>query len=70
MKKLRLLFLAAKIELHWNFIKKNRKKGVYLLSRGVPLTSRKFYMLNKELSLHSTKTIKAQSEYERLSKAS
>ncbi len=70
MKKLRLLFLAAKIELHWNFIKKSREKGACLLGVGVPLTSRKFYKLNKELSLHSTRAIKAQSEYERLSKAS
>lgn len=70
MKKLRLLFFAAKIEFHWNFIKKNREKGAHLLSRGEPLTSRKFYLLNKELSLHSAKATKAQSEYERLSKAS
>lgn len=70
MKKLRLLFLAAEIEWHWNFIKRSREKGIRLLSIGEPLSSRRFYLLNSGLSLHSTKVIKAQSAYEHLSKVS
>ena len=67
MKKLKLLILAAKIEWHWWFIGKIRRRGNSLLSREVPLSSQKFYLLNRRLSTHSSKAIKAQSLYGRLS---
>ena len=64
MKKLKLRILAAKIELHWWFIRKIRKQGNSLLSREVPLASQKFYLLNRKLSAHSTKALKAQTAYD------
>ncbi|MEA4895882.1 MAG: hypothetical protein VB064_11570 [Oscillospiraceae bacterium] len=66
MKKIELLFLAAKIEWHWWFIRQARRRGNSLLSREVPLSSQKLYRLNRSLSAHSVKAINAQSEYEKL----
>jgi len=66
MKTLKLYILAAKIEWHWWFIGKIRKQGNSLLCREVPLSSQKFYYLNRSLSSHSTKAIKAQSAYDKL----
>lgn len=67
MKKLELRILAVKIEWHWWFIRRTRRRGNSLLSRGVPLTSQKLYHLNRKLSAHSAKAVKAQSCYERIS---
>ena len=69
MKKLKLRVLSAKIEWHWLFIKRTRKKGNSLLSNGIPLTSQKFYILNRELSSHSTKVLKNQAAYDQVAKA-
>jgi len=66
MKTLKLRILAAKIEWHWWFIGKFRKQGNSLLSREVPLSSQKFHQLNRNLSAHSAKAIKAQMAYDRL----
>ena len=63
MKKLKLRILAAKIEWHWWFIRRIRKQGNSLLSREVPLSSQKFYLLNRKLSAHSTKALKVQAAY-------
>lgn len=68
MKKLKLCFLAAKIEWHWWFIRRTRRKGNSLLSRGMAFSSQKLYHLNRRLSAHSAKALKAQSAYEIISK--
>jgi len=68
MKKLKLRVLSAKIEWHWLFIKRTRKKGNSLLSSGMPLTSQKFYILNRKLSSHSTKVLKTQAVYDKMGK--
>lgn len=68
MKILKLRILAARIEWHWWFIKKIRKQGNSLLNQKVPLSSQKFYYLNRNLSSHSTKAIKAQTAYDKLVK--
>jgi len=67
LKKFKLLILAAEIEWHWWFIGKIRKRGNSLLSREVPLSSQKFYLLNRKLSAHSIKAMNAQSLYGKLS---
>ena len=67
MKKLKLRILAAKIEWHWWFIRKIRKQGNSLLCREAPFSSQKFYLLNRNLSEHSTKALKAQAAYDKLS---
>ena len=63
MKKLSILFKAVKIEWHWWFIRKERKKGNSLITDGYSLSSSKMLQLNKRLSRHSTKVLKAQREY-------
>ena len=69
MKKIKLWLLASKIEWHWWFILRIRKKGASLLSEGMPLTSLKLYKLNRNLSMHSTKAINAESAYSVLAKS-
>lgn len=66
MKKLKLCILAVKIEWHWWFIRRTRKKGNSLLSHGMPYSSQKLYRLNKQLSAHSAKALAAQGAYEKL----
>ena len=68
MKKLRLRFLAAKIEWHWWFIRRTRKRGSSLLSREVSFSSQKLFLLNQRLSAHSAKAVRAQLAYERLAR--
>ena len=65
MKNLRLTLLAAKIELQWWFIKKQREKGNKLMDSGCNLSSPKMLSLNRRYSKHCTIAIKAQGEYER-----
>ena len=67
MKKIKLWLLASKIEWHWWFILRIRRKGNSLLSEGVPLTSQKLHKLNQKLSMHSTKAKKAELAYSILS---
>jgi len=69
MKKMKLWMLASKIEWHWWFILRIRQKGNSLLGKGMPLSSQKLYYLNRNLSTHSTKAIKAQSAYSLLAKS-
>ncbi|PKM74419.1 MAG: hypothetical protein CVU91_00705 [Firmicutes bacterium HGW-Firmicutes-16] len=66
MKKLKLCFLAAKIEWHWWFIRRTRKRGSSLLSREVSFSSQKLFLLNRRLSAHSVKVIKIQNDYQKL----
>ncbi len=68
MKKLKLRFLAAKIEWHWWFIRRTRKRGNSLLTREVPFSSQKLFILNRSLSAHSVKALRAQSAYEKLTR--
>jgi hypothetical protein len=69
MKKLKLSLLAAKIEWHWLFIKRTRKRGNSLLGIGIPLSSPRFIKLNCSLASHSAKVIRNQMVYEELEKA-
>ncbi len=66
MKKLKLRFLALQIEWHWWFIRRARKKGGALLKKGGSFSDQKLYKLNKLLSHHSAKAIRAQSAFENL----
>ena len=69
MKKIKLWLLASKIEWHWWYILRIRRKGNSLLSGGMPLTSQKLYKLNQKLSAHSTEAKKAESAYSALVKS-
>lgn len=65
MKKLKLKLLAAKIELHWWFIKRQRQRGRQLLETGASPSSKEFLALNRSFSKHCTQAMKVQREYER-----
>ena len=69
MKEIKLWLLASKIEWHWWFILRIRRKGTYLLNGGIPFASQRLYKLNRNLSMHSTKVIKAESAYNILAKS-
>ena len=69
MKKLKLWILAAKIEWHWVFIKRTRKRGNSLLGSGISLSSPEVVKLNHRLTSHSTEVIRNQLVYEKLEKA-
>ncbi|NLH01062.1 MAG: hypothetical protein GX488_04020 [Clostridiales bacterium] len=68
MKKLKMWLISVKIEWHWWFIIRIRRKGNSLLRGGAALTSQKLYHLNRRLSSHSTKAMKAQAAYNILAK--
>ena len=67
MKSLKLKLLAARIELHWWFIRRQRKKGNKLLEAGFSHSSERFLALNRSFSKHCAQAMKAQWEYERAS---
>ena len=64
MKSLKLKLLAARIELHWWFIRRQRQKGNKLLEAGFPHSSERFLALNRSFSKHCAQAMKAQREYE------
>jgi len=66
MKRIKLSLLAAQIELHWWFIKRERQRGEKLLKAGFRYSSPKLLYLNRCLSGHSACAIRAQKAYERL----
>ena len=67
MKSLKLKLLAARIELHWWFIRRQRQKGNKLLESGFPHSSERLLALNRSFSKHCAQAMKAQREYERAS---
>jgi len=66
MKSIKLTLLAAQIELHWWFIKRERQKGNKLIKAGFRYSSPKLLHLNQSLSGHSVVAMRAQRAYERL----
>lgn len=67
MRKIKLALLAAKIELQWWLIKKERKKAKKLLDSGLAHSSPKIVALNQRFSKHCATVLKTQKEYEKLS---
>ena len=66
MKNLKLKLLAAKIEMHWWFIKREREKGNKMMDSGCSHSSPKMLSLNRRFSKHCAIAIKAQREYDEL----
>ena len=66
MKKIKLMFLAAKIEWNWLFIKKERMKGRILLNKGDSLSSTKLLRHNRLLSKYAVREMRAQNSFSRL----
>ena len=66
MKNLKLKLLAAKIELYWWLIKRERQKGNAIMNSGFQHSSPKMLALNRNFSKHCAAAMKAQREYEEL----
>jgi hypothetical protein len=66
MKKIKLILLAAQIEWQWWLIRKERKKGRSLLSKGYALSSCEMLKQNSVLSKRSAKLIVAQRAYSQI----
>ena len=68
MESFRLKLLAARIELLWWFIRRERQKGNKLLESGFSHSSQKLLALNQRYSKHCAQVMKAQQEYGRKAK--
>lgn len=68
MESFRLKLLAARIELLWWFIRRERQKGNKLLESGFSHSSQKLLTLNQRYSKHCAQVMKAQQEYGRKAK--
>lgn len=64
MKKLRLKLLAARIELTWWLIARERRRGRMLLQAGQRHSSEGLLKLNRRFSKHCADVMKLQSTYE------
>ena len=65
-KRIRAALLAARIEYHWWFVLRCRKKGEKWLSRGEPLSSGRLLRLNKRMDFHGLRAKKHEKNYEML----
>ena len=54
-KKLKAALLAARIEYHWWFILRCRKRGERWLSGGEPLSSKRLLRLSRRIDRHGLK---------------
>ncbi|BBB92448.1 MAG TPA: hypothetical protein PKA28_04570 [Methylomusa anaerophila] len=67
-KKLRMKMLAVRIEWHWGFIMRGRKKGNHLLEKGPPYTSDKILRLSKRVDRHCNSISRLTNKYIELAK--
>ena len=58
--------VAFRVEWHWWFIMRGRKRGNRLIDAGTPLTSPKLLRLDKNITQHGNKALEAQKQYEDL----
>ena len=65
-KRISAALLAARIEYHWWFILRYRKRGEKLIGRGEPLTSRRMLRLNDRANFHGLRAKKCEKRYETL----
>lgn len=67
-KKLRMKMLIVRIEWHWGFIMRGRKKGNHLLEKGPPYTSDKILRLSKRVDRHCNSISRLTNKYIKLAK--
>ena len=65
-KETELRILAMRIEYHWWFIMRGRKKGNKLIDAGQPLSSPMLLALNDRLTRHCVRVMKYTKRYEDL----
>ena len=58
--------VAFRIEWHWWFIMRGRKRGNRLIDAGTPLTSPELLRLSNNITEHGLKAMEAQKRYEDL----
>ena len=66
-KRIRAALLAARIEYHWWFILRYRKRGEKWIANGEPLDSKRLLRLNERLNFHGLRAKKYEKCYETLS---
>ena len=63
-KRLKLKWLAIKIEWNWWFILKYRNRGNRLVDRGIPFTSKKLLQLGTHITQRWIKSMEYEKKYE------
>lgn len=66
MKRIKERWLAARIELHWAYIMRCRKRGNALLDHGEPLNSGRMLKLARKIDRHGSIAFRLQDLYETL----
>ena len=64
MKRLNEFLLACRIEWHWWFIQRWKKRGIRMIERGTPLTSPELIRLSQKITRHGMVALRLQDEYE------
>ena len=64
MKRLYGFWLAFRIEYHWWYILRNRKRGIGLIESGVALSSPELIKLSQKITEHGMVALRLQDEYE------
>lgn len=64
MKQIYGLFLACRIEWHWRFMLRCKKRGNHLIKSGSALDSPEIIKLNRMVSNHGVRALNLQNEYE------
>ena len=64
MRQLYGFWLAFRIEYHWWYILRNRKRGIGLIESGVALSSPKLIKLSQKITEHGMVALRLQDEYE------
>ena len=57
-------WLAFRIEYHWWYILRNRKRGIGLIESGVALSSPELIKLSQKITEHGMVALRLQDEYE------
>ena len=64
MRQLYGFWLAFRIEYHWWYILRNRKRGIGLIESGVALSSPELIKLSQKITEHGMVALRLQDEYE------
>lgn len=64
MKQLYGFWLACRIEYHWWYIQRYRKRGIRMIESGIALSSPELIMLSEKITRHGMVALRLQDEYE------
>lgn len=66
MKQIQRTWIAARIEIQWAYILWYRRRGEFLIRRGVPFHSKIFQKLSRKIDRHGLIAFRLQDQYETL----